>query len=206
MTCLWGRNKKTAVFLLRPQRQVGLIHNITKIDISYSIIWGDIVEILKKGDIVARLSYNKDILFEITGIIKTKTHENIYILKGITERIEADSPRNDLEKVDKRLAKVKIKNTENRIYSYIEQCLNGYIYKNNSIKENSNKRKINKIVKTGKILHLDGDKRYADKSARYYRNLGLNAIVRNVAENKQAQVVKNLLDRFEPDIVILTRT
>lgn len=161
---------------------------------------------LKKGDIVARLSYNKDILFEITGIIKTKSQGEIYILKGITERIEADSSREDLEKIDKRLAEVRIKNTENRIYNYIEQCLNGYIYKKNTIKEDSNKRKINKIVKTGKILHLDGDKRYADKSARYYRNLGLDAIVRNVAEIKQAHVVKNLLDRYEPDIVILTRT
>ena len=161
---------------------------------------------LKKGDIVARLSYNKDILFEITGIIKTKSQGEIYILKGITERIEADSSREDLEKIDKRLAEVRIKNTENRIYNYIEQCLNVYIYKKNTIKEDSNKRKINKIVKTGKILHLDGDKRYADKSARYYRNLGLDAIVRNVAEIKQAHVVKNLLDRYEPDIVILTRT
>ena len=161
---------------------------------------------LKKGDIVARYSYNKDILFEITGIIKTKTQGEIYILKGITERIEADSPREDLEKIDKRLAKVRIKNTENRIYNYIEQCLNGYIYKSNNEKENFEKRKLNKIVKTGRILHLDGDKKYADKSARYYRNLGLDAIVRNVAENKQAQVVKSLLERFEPDIVILTRT
>ena len=65
---------------------------------------------LKKGDIVARISYNKDIFFEITRIIKNKNEEDICILKGITERIEADSPINDLVKIDKRYANIKIKN------------------------------------------------------------------------------------------------
>ena len=46
---------------------------------------------LKKGDIVGRISYNKDVIFEITKIIKTSNNV-ICILKGITERIEADSP------------------------------------------------------------------------------------------------------------------
>ena len=56
---------------------------------------------VRKGDIVARISYNKDVLFEVTNIIKGKT-ETICILKGITERIEADSLVEDLELMDKR--------------------------------------------------------------------------------------------------------
>ena len=51
----------------------------------------------KKGDIVGRNSYNKDVIFEITNIIKTSNNKKIMILKGITERIEADSPEEDLE-------------------------------------------------------------------------------------------------------------
>mgnify|MGYP004706850007 FL=1 len=35
----------------------------------------------RKGDIVGRISYNKDVLFEITKIIKTSTNKEIYILK-----------------------------------------------------------------------------------------------------------------------------
>lgn len=35
----------------------------------------------KKGDIVGRISYGKDVLFEITNIIKTSNNNHIYILK-----------------------------------------------------------------------------------------------------------------------------
>lgn len=35
----------------------------------------------RKGDIVGRISYNKDVLFEITKIIKTSNNREIYILK-----------------------------------------------------------------------------------------------------------------------------
>lgn len=54
---------------------------------------------LKKGDIVGRLSYNKDIAFVISNIIKYKNQE-IAILKGIVTRIEADSPLDDLELIE----------------------------------------------------------------------------------------------------------
>lgn len=158
---------------------------------------------LRKGDIVARISYNKDILFEITRIIKLKNQQEIYILKGITERIEADSPLNDLVKIDKRFVDIKIKNLENKIYKYIEHCINNNCNFNEDL---SGKRKINQMTYTGKILHLDGDKRYAEKSDRYYKNLGLNAIVKNIPENKQPQLVEGLLKRYKPDIVVVTRT
>ena len=161
------------------------------------------MEKLRKGDIVARISYNKDILFEITNIIKTKKEE-IYILKGITERIEADSTRDDLERIDKRLAEVKVKKTENRIYNYIEEYVKNYIYKEKEEKNGHNRN--NRIVYTGKILHLDGDKKYAEKSARYYKNLGLNAIVKNIPENRQPNIIQTLLDKYRPDIIVITRT
>lgn len=35
----------------------------------------------KKGDIVGRISYGKDVLFEIKKIIKTSNNKEIYILK-----------------------------------------------------------------------------------------------------------------------------
>ncbi len=37
--------------------------------------------------------------------------------------------------------------------------------------------KVKKVI-TGKILHLDGDKQYSNKSYYYYKKLGLNAIVK----------------------------
>lgn len=46
---------------------------------------------LKKGDIVGRLSYNKDIIFVISDIIKVN-NRTYAILKGLITRIEADAP------------------------------------------------------------------------------------------------------------------
>lgn len=54
------------------------------------------------------------------------------------------------------------------------------------------------------ILHLDGDRRYSEKSARYYKQAGLKAIVKNIPENKQASLVRGLLDRYKPDILVIT--
>ena len=66
-----------------------------------------------------------------------------------------------------------------------------------------NRRK--EVVYTGRILHLDGDKRYSEKSTMYYKKMGLNAIVRNIPENKQSKVVYRLLQIYNPDILVITR-
>ena len=57
---------------------------------------------------------------------------------------------------------------------------------------------------TGRILHLDGDRKYSDKSYRYYRKMGLTAIVKNIPEYKQPSMVYNLLSYYKPDILIVT--
>ncbi len=41
---------------------------------------------------------------------------------------------------------------------------------------------------------------------RYYRSLGLTAIVKNIVEQKQPIFIKNLLEMYTPDILIITRT
>ena len=67
-----------------------------------------------------------------------------------------------------------------------------------------NEKLIRQKIYTGKILHLDGDKKYSEKSARYYNKMGLNAIVKNIAENRQSKVVVPLLNKYNPDILIIT--
>ena len=57
---------------------------------------------------------------------------------------------------------------------------------------------------TGKILHLDGDRKYSEKTLRHYRKMGLNAVVKNIPESKQPQMVIPLLQKYEPDILIIT--
>ena len=147
---------------------------------------------IKKGDIVGRKSYGKDIFFVVDRILKSRLNKEFAILKGLNIRIMADSPTEDLEVISKKdiLNNIKSSNIE------IEER----IKKN---KEVSNQLTRYKIY-TGKILHLDGDRKYSEKSARYYKKMGLNAVVKNIAENKQSRVVIPLLNKYNPDILVIT--
>ena len=146
---------------------------------------------LKKGYMVARKSYNKDIIFVIDKIIKRKDNIDYAILKGLTIRIKADAPINDLELVSRQEVEESLRELEETIR---KRAQNLEILK----------KRYREIIYKGKILHLDGDRRYMEKSIRYYRQLGLNAIVKNIAENRQSFVVQKLLEKYRPDILIIT--
>ncbi len=181
-----------------------IYHVITKYDILYNILllWGDIMERIKKGDIVARKSYNNDIIFEIKKIIRLSNGKRIAILKGITERIEADSNIEDLCLVRRKEVKSSLNlldtKLKDRIYKIKKE---GRIDTKEKIFKDS--RNIEKVV-TGKILHLDGDKKYSQKSLKYYKQMGLNAVVKNIPESKQPKLVYELLKYYNPDILVIT--
>ncbi len=151
------------------------------------------MEKIKKGDIVARKSYGCDILFFVDKIICSSNGTAIAILKGITSRIIADTFLDDLLIIDHHLLDIKMKKLDSHIESRIL-----------SFDTNNIKKRYSFATTTGKILHLDGDRRYSDKSIRYYRKVGLNAIVKNVPECKQPLVVGDLLLRYQPDILVVT--
>ncbi|MEG2247188.1 MAG: sporulation peptidase YabG, partial [Peptostreptococcaceae bacterium] len=52
---------------------------------------------MKIGDVVARKSYNKDVIFKIVGFSVDENNEKIALLKGVAFRIIADSYIDDLE-------------------------------------------------------------------------------------------------------------
>ena len=147
---------------------------------------------IKKGDIVGRISYGKDILFSVEKIIKINVNNEICILKGLTERIKADAPIEDLEIIDKKTIDKHMNYLTERVAKRIKKVNESKILKRDS------------MAYTGIILHLDGDKKYSEKSAKYYKYIGLNAIVKNVPEYKQANIVKRLLEQYKPDILIIT--
>ncbi len=136
---------------------------------------------IKKGDIVGRISYNKDIIF----IVKDIKNKSNVILEGLFERIIADSDIFDLEIINKEDVKIK------------------EFLKDLEIKKQED-RSNNQNVINGKILHLDGDKRYSEKSYRYYRKMGIDAVVKNIPERRQPGVVYNLLKMYNPDILVIT--
>ena len=146
---------------------------------------------IKKGDIVGRLSYGKDIFFIVDNILIISPNKKIAILKGINIRVMADSPISDLEIISKSDI---LKNT-----IYNDKKIDEMIKKNYR-----NKNQTRYITYTGKILHLDGDRRYTEKSINFYSKMGLNFIVKNIAEYRQAKVVIPLLNKYNPDILIIT--
>lgn len=96
---------------------------------------------IRKGDIVGRKSYGKDIYFKVVNIIEIK-NEKVAILNGLFERIEADSLISDLEIIPKNMVNERLEKSS----KIINKRINKYNYK----------RSYEKTV-TGKILHLDGD-------------------------------------------------
>ncbi len=159
------------------------------------------MEKIKKGDIVGRISYGKDILFTVENIVKRIDGTKIAILKGLILRIEADALIEDLVLIEKKRIQSNMRSLENKLEDKIKRCARKNLYKE--------KRRFlgrSEEEKNGKILHLDGDRRYSEKSIRYYKKFGLDAIVRNVAENKQEYVVMDLLNRYNPDILVITRS
>ena len=95
---------------------------------------------VKKGDVVARISYGKDILFVIDRIINLKNGYSYAILKGLTIRIEADAPISDVEKVNPKI----VSSSEKKIEDIILERINTY-----------RKEYRGCTIKTGRILHLD---------------------------------------------------
>ena len=148
---------------------------------------------IKKGDIVGRISYKNDIMFEVKRILKLVNEKKIAILKGIDVRVEADAPIEDLQIISKEEQIRREEEFEKRI---------NIKTKNEKINYNNRRRE---IVHTGRILHLDGDKRYSEKSIMYYKKMGLNAIVKNIPENKQSKVAYRLLTIYNPEILVITR-
>mgnify|MGYP005771539229 FL=1 len=155
---------------------------------------------IKKNDKVIQKSYGKDLIFKVTNIINTKDGE-IAILKGITERVQLNSPVEELEVIDRNVVSNAVKEWDKKIENRVKKEKGDSL-----INEGINifNKMSNNKIKTGKILHLDGDKKYSEKSYRYYKKMGLDAVVKNIPEYKQPQVVYNLLNIYNPDILVIT--
>lgn len=158
---------------------------------------------IKKGDIVVRKSYGKDIIFRVINILN-KPEEKIAVLNGVIERIEADSKIADLELVDKQKVKDILRKMDSKIENRIEKSKQQWEDRNYRIGVVTNQTRAKEKIITGEILHLDGVGKYSEKSYRYYRKLGLNAIVKYIPEYRQPRVVYQLLESYNPDILVIT--
>lgn len=132
------------------------------------------------GDLVTRNSHNNDLVFVIINIV-----DNICYLKGVNIRLLADAHLEDLKKYEEEdneeekefLNRINIKNNLNR---------DDYFYL------------------PGKILHIDADQDYLKRCLKFYEDLNIWAVGVVEKEDNIAYKIRDLLEEYNPSIVVIT--
>ncbi|HHV60299.1 MAG TPA: sporulation peptidase YabG [Clostridiaceae bacterium] len=145
---------------------------------------------LRVGDIVARKSHGNDLLFKIIGFSHDRG-ERSCVLRGITQRLIADSREEDLIKVDPLVAQINKARTLGNIRSHETRQLRNFI------RERLRNR-------PGKILHIDSDEDYLKDCLKFYKKAGLNPVGFFAEADQQPRHIKRLLVKNRPDILIVT--
>ncbi len=128
------------------------------------------------GDYVTRNSYNNDIVFKIINV-----DGNVYYLKGVNVRLYADSYQEDLVPCNENKDLFKPD-----IMEYRDMDRSEYFYL------------------PGKILHLDGDADYLERCMNFYKKNKIMAYGLHIPENDMASKISNLIEKYNPDILVLT--
>lgn len=132
------------------------------------------------GDSVTRKSYNNDIVFKIIAV-----DDDIYYLSGLNVRLCADAVEDDLVKCDG------AEEEEERAFI-------------NRIKDINNLERNDYFYLPGKILHIDGDKDYLKRCLDFYEELNIWAIGVVEKEDNVAYRIRELLEEYNPSIVVIT--
>ena len=150
---------------------------------------------IKKGDIVSIKNDVDNIIFYISDIVKKEGNQIVY-LKGVTLRIETCTNIENIKIVEPYIIEKNVQRFEENINNLTDKII--------EINDKKIRKNRSDLKRCGKILHLDGDKKYAIQSSKVYSKFGLNAIVKNIKESRQPAEIRPLLDKYNPDIIILT--
>lgn len=155
---------------------------------------------IKIGDIVTRLSYNRDIFFKVIDII-----ENDYaILKGLNVRILVDAPIIDLIHP----TSAEIRDYKKTHIKRCNECLERIFYRRELERQKRSYRNEHDengfFDWPGVVLHMDGDEDYLEVCLSTYKQLGIEAYGFNISEKEQPKRITNLLSEYNPDILVIT--
>lgn len=132
----------------------------------------------KIGDLVTRNSYNNDMIFKILSI-----ENDICYLKGIDVRLIADSPIDDLS-------------------LYVDELPRDDFYK--KVRNIFSLDRNDFFYLPGKILHIDSDNDYLERCLNFYKSDNLCAIGICEMEENIKYKVKDLLELYNPNILVIT--
>ena len=133
----------------------------------------------KIGDYVTRTSHQNDVVFKITGI-----ENDVAYLKGVNLRLIADSLINDLVLVNN--VDINDEDIIDSNYNSLELNRDQYFYL------------------PGTILHIDGDEEYLSRCMKFYNKMKVKANGIYIPEPEMSTKIYSLLEKFHPDILVLT--
>lgn len=136
--------------------------------------------LFKIGDLVSRKSYNNDTIFKITNII-----DDICYLKGVDVRLYADSPKSDLNFVNKKI-QVDDETLINNTSELLSLNRESYFYL------------------PGKIIHFDGDDEYLNRCMNFYKKMNVQAYGVKLKEEDISKEIKKYLEKLNPNIIVIT--
>lgn len=169
------------------------------------------MSIIKKGDIVARKSYNADMLFKVIETIEGKEDSISYaiaILKGIEHRLVASAPFSDLIKVEpleiEKRRKVMLEESQNHLEKIYRQRVTRTTQSAQWGWRGGSQQTFTFQEMPGTVLHLDGDPDYMKECLKYYSQMKIPVITRTIEEREQPRLIRKLLEEYHPDILVLT--
>ena len=158
------------------------------------------------GDLVIRKSHGGDIVFKVVEIFVDETQQTHCVLKGLHLRLMADSPIDDLQRIEAE----HLRNEVVRMESMHNDTMRRVMMRRSREREQVELRRSEATKKftffdvPGRVLHLDGDDEYLNMCLKTYSQLNIEAVGRWVEESKQADVIADLLQEVRPDILVLT--
>jgi len=157
---------------------------------------------MKQGDLVVRKSYGGDLLFRIAAFAGHQA-----VLRGMDYRLLADSPLNDLRMVhnpDELGGTHEARIHANESLRRMSEALSRQYGLAGGHYGQTNERRQPFFELPGKVLHLDGDGNYLNKSMNVYNQLRVPAEGIHCHESQMPQVLMRMLPQFNPDIVVIT--
>lgn len=158
---------------------------------------------IKVGDIVARKSYQFDLLFKVTEI----THDQTVYLYGEDVRLIADAPYDDLVLVDENERQKRQRTDREKVdhsYRLFRQDYQLIRQKNEYHATGGYSNDTEFFQIPGRVLHIDGDPNYLKKCLALYEKIGVPVYGVHCHEKEMPDKIDELLDKYRPDILVIT--
>jgi spore coat assemly protein len=162
---------------------------------------------IQVGAIVARLSYNCDVLFRVIEVKDNLNGKKEAVLYGEDFRLIADAPFSDLtllDDIEMTRYVTKEKEKQEQSFSLFKQDYSLIREKAEYKATNGYANQYEYFQLPGRVLHLDGDSSYLKKCTALYRKIGVPVYGVHCHEREMPEKIGPLIDQIRPDILVIT--